>query len=377
MSSFILKYAKKEVLLQKKLGIMKNVYYILLCITFVSFTFSTSAQSPFPSTKADSLIQQAIADSIIPGAVLCVVEDGNISYLQAYGHRSIVPGLETMSTNTIFDLASLSKPIGAGSATLLLCAEKQLSINDFVSQYIPHYHPDVQIRHLLTHYSGLPAYMGALRLDSICHARNIPTSKHPDFMIDTIARCKRPSAVGETYRYSCLNFISLQRVVETIIQQDINSYMRQKLYSTITPNTMGWLPADSLLYRIAPTECTNTDCLHGQVHDPLARIMMNGISGNAGIFATAEDVAQWAIWFMHLPADTRTNACNAGLWTESVTTSAGTPTPSCRHTGYTGTSVTILPEQQRALILLTNRVHPKDEHNLAALRRALNAMLIP
>ena len=355
---------------------MKIGSILLLSIILALAPQSVCAVHTFPKSLADSLIHQSIQDTIIPGAVLCVVEDGAISYLQAYGNCSVFPEQSPMTTNTIFDLASLSKPLGAGTAMLLLCAEGKANIDEFVAQYIPNYHKDVRIRHLMTHYSGLPAYMGALRLDSIYLARRIATSR-PDFMIDTIARCLRPSAVDEKYRYSCLNFISLQRVVETIVGQDINTYMRNNLYNQLKTNTMGWLPADSLLYRIVPTECTDTTCLHGDVHDPLARIMMQGISGNAGIFATAEEVARWAIWFMNLPADTRANACNAGLWTDSVTTSSGTATLSCRHTGYTGTSVTILPDEQRALILLTNRVHPKDEHNLGALRKALNALLIP
>lgn len=350
-------------------------------ILFLSIILALAPQSvcavhTFPKSLADSLIHQSIQDTIIPGAVLCVVEDGTISYLQAYGNRSVFLEQSPMTTNTIFDLASLSKPLGAGTAMLLLCAERKANIDDFVAQYIPNYHKDVRIRDLMTHYSGLPAYMGALRLDSIYLARRIATSR-PDFMIDTIATCFRPTGVGEKYRYSCLNFISLQRVVEAIVGQDINTYMRNNLYNQLNTNTMGWLPADSLLYRIAPTECTDTTCLHGDVHDPLARIMMQGISGNAGIFATAEEVARWAIWFMNLPADTRANACNAGLWTDSVTTSAGMLTASYRHTGYTGTSVTILPKEKRAVILLTNRVHPKDEHSLAALRKALNELLIP
>ena len=350
-------------------------------ILFLSIILALAPQSvcavhTFPKSLADSLIHQSIQDTIIPGAVLCVVEDGAISYLQAYGNRSVFPEQSPMTTNSIFDLASLSKPLGAGTAMLLLCAEGKVNIDDFVAQYIPNYHKDVRIRHLMTHYSGLPAYMGALRLDSIYLARRITTPR-PDFMIDTIATCFRPSAIGEKYRYSCLNFISLQRVVEAIVGQDINTYMRNHFYNQLNSSTIGWLPADSLLYRIAPTECTDTTCLYGDVHDPLARIMMQGISGNAGIFATAEEVARWAIWFMNLPADTRANACNAGLWTDSVTTSSGTATLSCRHTGYTGTSVIVLPDEQRALILLTNRVHPKDEHNLGALRKALNALLIP
>lgn len=360
----------------KKNEHMKNLRIIVLSALCMVYGALCTASTPFPKASADSVIIKAIHDSIIPGAVLCVVENGDVSYLQAYGNRAIVPAQETMTTNTIFDLASVSKPTGAGSAALLLCAEGKLNVNDYVAQYIPQYHSDVQIRHLMTHYSGLPAYMTAARLDSIYLARGTKMSR-PAFTIDTIARCKRPSAVGEKYRYSCLNFISLQKVVEAIIGEDINTYMRNKLYRPLGNNTMGWLPADSLLDRIAPTECIDDVCIIGDVHDPLARIMMTGVSGNAGVFATAEEVANWAIWFMNLPEETRTNGCNAGLWTDSVTTSAGKSTPSCRHTGYTGTSVTILPEEKRAIILLTNRVHPKDEHNLAPLRRALNNMLTP
>ena len=109
---------------------------------------------------------------------------------------------------------------------------------------------------------------------------------------------------------------------------------------------------------------------------PLARVMMKGISGNAGLFATAQDVATWAIWFMQLPQNVRDRGCNAGLWTDTVATSVGNA-QRCRHTGYTGTSVTIMPQSGRALVLLTNRVHPKDEHSLGDLRRKLNEWLIP
>ena len=356
---------------------MKKWRVFILSLVGTLYAASMWANLSFPTSAADSVIEKAIQDSIIPGAVLCVVEDGGISYLRAYGNRAIVPKVESMTTNTIFDLASVSKPTGAGTAMLLLCAEGKVSVDDYVSQYIPNYHADVQIRHLMTHYSGLPAYMGAARLDSIFHARGVKQEQYPDWMIDTIARCKRPSAVGEKYRYSCLNFISLQRVVENIVGMDINTYLRDTHYKALGLPTMGWLPDDSLVYRIAPTECTDSVCLRGLVHDPLAQMMMKGISGNAGVFATAEEVAKWAIWMMNLDDETRIKGCHAGLWTDSVTTSTGLETPSCRHTGYTGTSVTILPKEKRALVLLTNRVHPKDEHNLAALRKALNALLTP
>ena len=324
---------------------------------------------------ADSVILSAIHDSLIPGAVLCVVDKQDIVYLQAYGHRRVVPVHEAMTPHTIFDLASVSKPLGAGTAMLVLCAEGKANVDDYVSQYIHNYHSDVQIRHLMTHYSGLPAYMNATRLDSIFSSRAIPSQRYPYAMIDTIARCHRPSKVGEKYRYSCLNFISLQGVVESIVGMDINRYLRSTLYADLGV-AMGWLPDTTLLADIAPTECQDTCCLHGQVHDPLARVMMKGISGNAGLFATAQQVATWAIWFMQLPQDVRDKGCNAGLWTDTVATSVGEE-QRCRHTGYTGTSVTIMPQSGRAVVLLTNRVHPKDEQSLGDLRRKLNEWLIP
>lgn len=363
----------------------------------------------FDYARVDSLISSAIypvdsvkgvGDSVftdytrcIPGAVLCVVDSGRITYLRAYGHRAVVPVCEPMTTNTVFDLASLSKPLGAGSAAVLLIEQGRLSTDDKVSTYLPAFQTDATIRHLLTHRSGLPPYMNARVLDSIYTSRTtiaLPSSRHhhrettlvslsrQDFLLDTICRCHRVSAAGEKYRYSCLNFITLQRVVETIVEEDINTYLRQNLYTPLQTDAMGWLPSDTLLARIAPTECNDTACLRGMVHDPLARVMMCGVSGNAGIFATAEDVARWAIWFMSLPDTTRTAACQAGLWLDDEDTdSHGAPLTLLRHTGYTGTSITLFPDRQRAVILLTNRVHPTDTGSLNTLRTAVRAVFSP
>ena len=363
----------------------------------------------FDYARADSLIGSAIypSDSVngagdsvftdrtrcIPGAVLCVVDSGRITYLRAYGHRAVVPVCEPMTTNTVFDLASLSKPLGAGSATLLLIELGRLSADDKVSTYLPAFQTDATIRHLLTHRSGLPPYMNARVMDSIYTSRTtialplsrrhhhettlVPLSRQ-DFLLDTVCRCRRLSPVGEKYRYSCLNFITLQCVVETIVGTDLNTFLATDLYTPLHTDAMGWLPSDTLFPRIAPTECNDTACLRGMVHDPLARVMMCGVSGNAGIFATAEDVARWAVWFMSLPDTTRTAACHTGLWLDDEgTDSHGAPLTILRHTGYTGTSITLYPDYQRAVILLTNRVHPTDTGSLNTLRTAVRAVFSP
>jgi CubicO group peptidase (beta-lactamase class C family) len=315
-----------------------------------------------------------------------VVDEGEIVHLEAYGYRAIVPEHEVMTTNTIFDLASVSKPTGAGTAALLLIKEGKLSADDLVCKYIPNYHPDVTVRHLMTHYSGLPAYfiagpMEKKFLEAIGDGRLAMDTEQArrDFTIDSIARCKRPTAIDEKYRYSCLNFISLQRVVETIVGTDVNTYLQAKLYDPQGWETMGWLPDKANLERIAPTEWNENAQLRGDVHDPVARVMMCGISGNAGVFATAEEIGKWAIWYMDQPEEVREKGCHAGLWTEEVQLAADTlqTTVESRHTGYTGTNVVVWPEYDRAVVLLAHRVHPHDKGSMYRLRTAIKNLVRP
>ena len=337
----------------------------------------------FDADSARVLIEQAIADSLIPGAVLCVVDEGKVVHLEAYGYRAIVPEHEEMTTNTIFDLASVSKPTGAGTAALILIKEGKLSADDLVCKYIPNFHPDVTVRHLMTHYSGLPAYFIAAPMERVYLERlgeNADTEQaRRDFTIDSIARCKRPTAIDEKYRYSCLNFISLQRVVETIVGTDVNTYLQSALYDPQGWETMGWLPDKANIERIAPTEWHDDVQLRGDVHDPVARVMMCGISGNAGVFATAEEIGKWTIWYMSQPQEVREKACNAGLWTEDVQLAADTlqTTVESRHTGYTGTNVVVWPEYNRAVVLLAHRVHPYDKGSMYKLRSAIKELVRP
>ena len=365
---------------------MKRVFLVFLlavCVWLSSCGKRGGSSLHFDADSARVLIEQAITDSLIPGAVLCVVDAGKVVHLEAYGYRAIVPEHEPMTTNTIFDLASVSKPTGVGTAALLLIKEGKLSADDLVCTYIPNYHPDVTVRHLMTHYSGLPAYfiagpMERVYLERLGDKDDTPQARQ-DFTIDSIARCKRPTAIDEQYRYSCLNFISLQRVVETIVGADVNTYLQAKLYEPQGWETMGWLPDKANIARIAPTEWHETAQLRGDVHDPVARVMMCGISGNAGVFATAEEIGKWAIWYMDLPKEVREKGCHAGLWTEGVQLVADTlqTTVESRHTGYTGTNVVLWPEYNRAVVLLAHRVHPHDKGSMYRLRTAIKELVRP
>jgi CubicO group peptidase (beta-lactamase class C family) len=171
----------------------------------------------------------------------------------------------------------------------------------------------------------------------------------------------------------------LQRVVETIVGKDVNTYLRENLYGPQGWETMGWLPDKTNIERIAPTEWNENAQLRGDVHDPVARVMMCGISGNAGVFATAEEIGKWAIWYMSQPQEVRESACNAGLWTENVQLAADTlqTTIESRHTGYTGTNVVVWPEYNRAVVLLAHRVHPYDKGSMYKLRSAIKELVRP
>lgn len=324
--------------------------------------------------QIDTIIQQAISDKLIPGAVVCKVENEQITYLEAFGNRAITPKQEKMTTSTIFDLASCSKSTGAGTLIMQLAMEGRLNVDDPVKKYLPLWPDSARVRHLLTHTSGLPGYLYAIQVDkSYMEHRKTQKIKRPQFLIDTICLTPRLSGIGEKYRYSCLNFITLQNVAQKIVGTDINTYLRHGLYKDLDMEVMGWLPKRKYRSRIAPTEylysgtfacekynrSDSTKCLRGIVHDPLARIMNGGVSGNAGLFATAEDLSKWCIWFMNLPQEEREKGCNAGLWVADD--------GSLWHTGYTGTLIHLYPEKKTAVILLTNRVHPQDKKGIRQL----------
>lgn len=338
---------------------------LLLSSLVLAISVFPAGHNPW-SKATEKAVQKAIGKGSVPGAVVCYIENDNIVFLEAYGNRAIVPEKEEMTTNTIFDMASVSKPVGAGTAAMNLIRAGRLNTNDPVSKYLPSFATNATIEQLMHHTSGLPSYMYVARLDSIYRARTSSgeiTMSRPDFLVDTICRCKRPSEPGEKYRYSCLNFITLQRVVETITGEPLNRIRPFYRPIDVDENNLGSM-APRGLELIAPTEQqADGSVLRGDVHDPLARVFMLGVSGNAGVFMTAEQLAEWAVWMMNIPKEEREKGLNAGLWTDDD--------GSLNHTGYTGTSVRLYPDEHKALIILTNRVHPKDVSGVGELRSAL------
>ena len=341
--------------------------------------------------KADSAILDAISRKEIPGAVLGIVRHGCMAYKKAYGCRQVYPTIEPMTTETIFDMASCSKSMSTAISVMQLCENGMLRLTDPVANYIPDFcnwkdgegnTATIRIQHLLTHTSGLPAYASVESLKKKYGAPN------PEGLLEHICQVKRQFKPGTDFQYSCLNYIVLQNIIQKCTGQSLRDYAREHIFLPLGMHYTFYLPIGEDHSRwtnlIAPT--TRQDdgsVLRGQVHDPLARIMNGGISGNAGVFSTVDDIALLCATLQNggrwkgtriLSEQTVHTMRTVPEWAKEFGRTYGwdvsSPYASCNgellssetygHTGYTGTSIVIDPVNDISIILLVNAVHPID-----------------
>ena len=334
---------------------------------------------------ADEAINQAIADKEIPGAVLAVVHQNSMVYLKAYGNKDIYPDTVPMRTNTIFDLASLTKSVSTATSVMILVERGKIRLNDPVSMYIPEFNDEIQIIHLLTHTSGLPPYAPVELLEK-------KLAENPNVLIQHIASVKRNVKPGEEFKYSCLNFITLQHIIEKVSNQSLRKFANENIFKVLGMRNTDYLPEEIKLKQVAPTEKQpDNQVLLGKVHDPLARVLKQGISGNAGLFSDARDLAQFAAMLLNngtlfgrrvlspltvkvmttVPSGFSAFGRTLGwdMYSSYASNQGDLLGPNTYgHTGYTGTSMIIDPDHKIAVILLTNRVHPDDKGSVARLR---------
>ena len=217
---------------------------------------------------ADEAILQAISNNEIPGAVLAVVHKGKMAYLKAFGNKQVYPDTVPMDIHTVFDMASVSKSMSTAVSTMILVERGQIRLSDRVDRYIPGFQGNIRIRDLMTHTSGLPSYA---TVDSL---RKWYGSPNPDGMIEYIATCKRYFEPGTNYQYSCLNFITLQRIIETVSGKNLRDFAKENIFDALGMAHTDYQPSGETLARVAPTEKQKDGTvLRGVVHDPLARIM--------------------------------------------------------------------------------------------------------
>jgi len=342
---------------------------------------ATAKNSNTPNLAVlDAIVLDAIHDHQIPGAVLLVGHNGQVVYRKAFGNRALEPRRESMTADTIFDIASLTKVVATTTAVMQLVQKGEVRVNDPVAKYIPDFaengKDDITVRNLLTHFSGLREDFD---LDPPWQGRDAGLR---------LAFAEKPVyPPGSRFLYSDTNFITLGALVERVAGTTLDQYCAGKIFAPLQMSHTRFLPPASWRPKIAPTEYDEQGkMLRGIVHDPRAR-RMGGVAGHAGVFSTADDLSKFARALL------QGSPILAGDMVEKMTTPQQPPTAqvlrgfgwdidspfssnrgdllpvgSFGHTGFTGTSMWIDPTTQTYIILLTNAVHPRGKGSAIALR---------
>jgi len=342
-----------------------------LLILFVATTIF--AQNNF----IDSLVQSGIRDKIFPGASILIGNGSQILYKNVYGNFTYDPSSPKVESNSLFDLASVTKVIATTSCIMKLVDDNKLSIEDKVEKYIPEFASqdkgNVKIKNLLLHNSCMPAYYTP------------KSDQSREEILQAIFNQSPAYETGEEMVYSCLNFVTLMVIVEKITGMTMADYFQENFIIPLGLTNTMFIPPTNLIKNCVPT----SDSLQGIVHDPLAR-GLRGLSGNAGLFSTAEDLSKFCIMllkngiyngkqilkeetvklFTQRDSDLSTRALGWDTRENNGYTSSGKyfSSTSFGHTGYTGTSIWIDPVKKLYGILLTNRVYPDDTAELTEFR---------
>jgi uncharacterized protein YbbC (DUF1343 family)/CubicO group peptidase (beta-lactamase class C family) len=326
--------------------------------------------------KIDDLVEQAIADRKMPGCVICVGRQGKIVRLKAFGNRRLEPTIEPMSTNTVFDMASITKPVATATCIMRLVEEGKLGLADKVATFFPtfsvHGKDSITVQHLLLHQSGF-----------------IPDNALSDYLNgserawEKICELKLTGPVGSSFKYSDVNFIVLGKIVEHLSGKGLNAFFDETIVKPLQLQATGFLPEAALRERAAPTEKRDGEWIQGFVHDPRAHAL-GGVAGHAGLFSTAEDLAVYAQMMLgqgeYRVGETRTRIlapATVSTMTRGYPVAGGlrglgwdkrTSFSSNRgelfspmafgHGGFTGTVLWIDPRLDCFFIFLSNRVHP-------------------
>ncbi len=353
--------------------------------------FGSEGLAPGLPSRIDAIVEGEIAKGGFPGAVIAVGRREGVVFLRAYGHAVVHGGPVAMRTDTIFDIASLTKCVATAPAVLLLAEQGRLALDDPAERYLPgfaaHGKQAIRIRHLLAHDSGLPAYTGAAPL-SAAHG---PVC--PDAVLRAIGALEPLRPPGDTFRYSCLGYIVLGRITEVAAARPLDEFVREHLFVPIGMADTGYKPPPALRTRLAGTEVRDGSHPVGEVHDPLARLM-GGVSGNAGVFSTAPDLSRYcrmllgggrldgrqvlaprSVELLTTPqAHARAYGFDVGSSHAWIKGDALSPAAFC-HSGYTGTSIVCDPLRNLFVVILTNRVHPDDRGSVRTLRTAIADLL--
>lgn len=376
---------------------MKHVTAFVLCLLFLSASVlqlqaaeptrlphaeaTAVGMDPGRLSEIDFVVERGLKRGSMPGAVVLVGYQGKVVFLKAYGDRQVKPEKVAMTTDTVFDLASLTKPIATATSIMKLVEEGKLKLSDPVAKYIPEFavngKQDVTIYQLLTHQGGL-----------------IPDNSIKDYQDGPAKAMERIYALklyyepGTRFAYTDVGFILLGDIVKRITGESVHAFSQKNIFRPLGMQETGYLPADELKQRAATTQERNGHWMQGEVHDPRS-YRLGGVAGHAGLFSTAEDLAVYAQMMLNqgrykgaqvLKPETieiMTRGYQVvddirGLGWDSLSRYSSNrgdlfSRHAFGHGGFTGTAIWMDPAQDLFVIFLSNRVHPNGKGSVNSL----------
>ena len=352
-----------------------------------------------------SFLAERIAAGDFPSAVYLIAERGAVAFADALGDAVVEPQRIAATVDTIYDLASLTKPLITG----LLCARRveaaELTLDSLVSHYLPEFDLEdkraVSIGQLLTHTSGLPAW----------HPLYMLAAGEPNRVISAIASLDLEYQPGTRVVYSDLGFIVLGRLLEQLAGKALVELAQTEIFRPLNLQHTWFNPEIALRTGIAASETGNVyerstsegdyknwreELIWGEVHDGNAHFL-GGAAGHAGLFSSAPETlvlarqfvaAQTSLlkpstcqWF-HRNMTSGLNEARSFAWqlAETKDSAAGLDLPrdSFGHSGFTGTSCWIDLTHERVFILLTNRTHARalPFANINSVRRQFHTLAV-
>lgn len=322
--------------------------------------------------RIDKAVAKSLEDGQMSGCVVLIGRRGGIVFEKAYGNRQVEPEKEPMTTDTLFDMASLTKPLATATGVMILIERGQLRLQDKVAKFFPEFaakgKQDITVEELLVHSSGL-----------------LPDNPLADYSdgwnsaLPKICDLSLLSEPGTKFKYSDVNFILLGKIIEAVTGESQDTFVKREIYDKLGMRDTGYVPPAELRERAETTEKTDGKWLKGEVHDPRAA-KMGGVAGHAGLFSTAENLAIYGQMMLQKgkydgvrvlsPASVEemTRPRNIGGhrralgWDKQSGYSRNRgelmSDKAFGHGGFTGTVMWIDPELDLYVVFLGDRLHP-------------------
>ena len=338
----------------------------------------------------EPLVRRWLREGQMAGCVVAIGRHGKLAYLRAFGDRVVKPQCEPMTVDTLFDMASLTKPTATATSIMILIDRGQIRLHDRVSRYLPefrgHGKDAITVLDLLTHQGGL-----------------IPDNPISDYQdgpakaFERVMELELQSKPGERFKYTDVGFIVLGWLVERITGKNVDQFARENIFRPLGMTDTGYLPDAELRRRAAATEQRDGKWLRGEVHDPRAHLL-GGVAGHAGLFSTVDDMAIYAQMMLQhgrfaghrilspaaVEAMTRGYRVSSGLrglgWDKQTGYSSNRGEWMTRrafgHGGFTGTAMWIDPGYDLFVIFLSTRLHPDGKGSVNRLAGRIGTIAV-